>query len=152
MIHVRGAGPDDLDALIELGSRMRAESVESFPSIERECAKKQLDMTVAMPDIFLAAIAENDGTPIGMVTAVAGSYAFSSERRAVSDLLFVLPERRGMVAAKRLVQRFLDWSDSVGAETAIIGISTGVSPERTGQFLELMGFRLMGTTYRRERA
>ncbi len=85
-----------------------------------------------------------------MVTAVAGDYAFSSQRRAVSDLLFVLPERRGLVAAKRLIQRFFGWSRKVGAKTAFIGVSTGVFPERTGRFFELMGFRPMGMMYRRD--
>lgn len=151
MICVRDAGAADLDALIALGSRMRSESVEPFPPIEPERVQKQLDMAVAMPDVFLVALAEDDGLPIGMVTAVAGDYAFSSQLRAVSDLLFVLPERRGLVAAKWLVRRFLDWSDDLGAETDIIGVSTGVSPERTGRFLELMGFRPMGMTYRRDR-
>ena len=152
MIRGRDATSDDLDALIALGSRMRAESIEPFPPVEPARVRKQLDIAVAMPGVFLVALAEDDdGSPVGMVTAVAGDWAFSSQLRSVSDLLFVLPERRGLVAAKRLVQRFLDWSDDLGAKTAIIGVSTGVSPERTGRFLELMGFQPMGTTYRKDR-
>lgn len=149
MIHVRDATLSDLDSLIALGARMLAESVERFPPIEPEQVQKKLDMAQSMPEVFLVALAENKGLPIGMVTAVAGDYAFSTRRRAVSDLLFVLPERRGMIAAKMLVARFLDWSVEVGAETAIIGVSTGVSPERTGHFLELLGFDPLGMMYRR---
>lgn len=150
MIRIRDARAADLDALVALGLRMRNESIEPFPPVEPERVKKQLDMTLAMPGVFLATLAEHAGHPIGMLTAVAGDYAFSCERQAVSDLLFVLPERRGLIAAKRLVMRFLDWSDGLGAKTALIGLSTGVSPERTGQFLESMGFRPMGMTYRRD--
>ena len=151
MICVRDAAAADLDALVALGLRMRTESVEPFPPVEPERVKKQLDMTLTMPDVFLAALAEDGGYPVGMVTAVAGDYSFSFQRRAVSDLLFVLPECRGLIAAKRLVRRFLNWSDGLGAETAIIGVSTGITPERTGHFLELMGFRPMGMMYRRDR-
>ncbi len=150
MISVRSATIADIDALIDLGSRMRAESIEPFPAIEQERVQAYLDMAESRPEMFLVALAEDAAVPIGMVTAVCGDYAFSTQRRAVSDLLFVLPERRGVMAAKQLVQWFLDWSVGVGAEKALIGVSTGVTPERTGRFLGLMGFQPMGMTYRRD--
>ncbi len=55
------------------------------------------------------------------------------------------------MVGKRLVERFTDWADALGAKTDIIGVSTGIDPERTGRLLELMGFRPMGMTYRRDR-
>ena len=151
MIRLREADPSDLDALLDLGGQMRAESVEPFPPIEPERVAQQLELAAANPDVFLVALAEIDGKAVGMMTAVCGDYAFSTELRAVSDLLFVTPDRRGLMAAKRLVERFLGWADGLDAKTAIMGVSTGIEPERTGRFLELMGFRPMGMTYRRDR-
>lgn len=148
MIRIRNATADDLDVLLTLGALMHAESIELYPPVEREHARKSLDVAIAMPNNFLIVLAEDDGEPIGMMTAIAGPYSFSSRLRAASDLLFVIPERRGGTAAMRLVRWFKNWGDSVGADSATLSVATGVSPERTGRFFELMGFRSMQMTYR----
>ncbi len=149
MITVRNATPDDLWSLVSLGRMMQTESNERFPGVEADRVEKQLVMTIANPDALLCAVAVSEGETIGMVTAVAGDYAFSTEKRTCCDLLFVVPDRRGVIAAKRLVTAFTDWSDGLGAKTNIMGISTGVHPERTGRLFELLGFAPMGMTYRR---
>ncbi len=149
MITVRNAVPDDLWSLVSLGWKMQAESIEPFPAVEADRVEKQLAMTIANPEALLCAVAVSDGETIGMVTAVAGDYAFSTEIRTCCDLLFVVPDRRGLVAAKYLVAAFTDWSDGLGAKTNIMGVSTGVNPERTGRLFELLGFAPMGITYRR---
>ena len=148
-LRVRDAESGDLGSLVYLGSRMLAETVAEFPPLDVEHMRGKLDTAVAMPEVFLIALVEDDGVPVGMVTAVAGDYAFSPERRSASDLLFVVPERRGSTAAHRLVKRYLDWSAGLDAKFANIGLSTGVSPESTGRFLERMKFQPMGMMYRR---
>lgn len=149
MIRIRDAGPDDLDTLIALGSKMWAESTEPAPPIEREWVRERLDMAVSHPETFLVVLAEDDG-PVGMITAVAGPHGHSSRSRTASEFLFVLPQYRGSVAARRVIRRFSDWSDGLGAENATLSIASGVSPERTGRFFELLGFRPMGMTYQKD--
>ena len=149
MIRVRDATIDDTEILISLGTKMREESVVSYPPIDHEYARKWVELAVATPGVFLVAIAEDDGEPIGMITAAAGPYCFSPEIRTASDLLFVLPEHRGGWAAVRLVRKFNQWSDSFGA-TATVSVATGVTTERTGKFFEIMGFSPMEKMYRRD--
>ena len=146
---IRDAVIDDLETLILLCSKMHEESIEPYPLINRECMENYINMVVSNPDVFLISFAE-DKSPIGMITAVAGPYSFSPSIRASSELLFVLPEHRGSRAAVKLVQRFKEWSDNIGAMNSSFGISTGVSPERTGRFFEHMGFRPIGMMYRRD--
>lgn len=146
---VRSATATDVPALTALGLAMWTESTTAFPPIEPERIEKQLALTMAHPQSFLAALAEDNGEAVGMVTAVAGDYAFSTERRASCDMLFVLPERRGVIAAKLLVRHFEDWAKSIGAKTAIMGISTGVHPARTGELFKRLGYDVMGITYRK---
>ena len=148
MIRGRDANTADLNILLTLGYRMRAESIESYPPIDRDHAQKHLDMAIAMPDVFLVVLAENDRLTIGMMTAVMGPYSFSPRLRVASDILFVLPEYRGGMAAIKLVRRFREWSE--GADSATMSVATGVSPERTGRFFELMGFRPMGMMYQKD--
>lgn len=148
-MHVRDATVDDLDTLIALGIEMRAESIVPYPPVDRDHVRKYLDIAVSMPDVFLTAIAEDDA-PVGMMTAVAGPYCFSPVVRTTSDLLFVMPEYRGGTAAMRLVRKYKQWSDGLGADNDTLSIATGVSPERTGRFFEAMGFRPMQMIYRRD--
>jgi GNAT superfamily N-acetyltransferase len=146
---IRNATIDDLDVFLSLGGKMHEESTVSYPPIDKEHIRKYLDMAVSMPEIFLNLIAE-DGGPIGMLTAVAGPYSFSPEIRTSSDVLFVLPEKRGGRTAILLVKRFNEWSDSIGAVSATMSVATGITPERTGRFFEMMGFRPMEMIYRRD--
>ena len=149
MTIIRDATNDDLEILLDLGSKMLAESIEPYPEIDREQARKYLEVAVSMPDFFLMAIAEEE-IPIGMMTAVAGPYCFSPTLRSASDLLFVLPEYRGGRAAVKLVQKYKDWADGIGTASDTMSVATGVSPERTGRFFKLMGFRPMEMMYRRD--
>ncbi|MDB4725942.1 GNAT family N-acetyltransferase, partial [bacterium] len=68
----------------------------------------------------------------------------------VSDLLFVLPEKRGAIAAKKLVQDFIQWAIDNGVPNAFIGVSVGIDNERTGKFFEKMGFHHVGLSYKME--
>lgn len=146
---VRNATADDLPALLALGEAMRSEAVTAFPEIEPERVARQLDLTLQMPTTFLCGIAE-DREPIGMVTGVAGDWAFSSRRRALCDMLYVMPGRRGLVAASMLVAHLKSWAGDIGARDVFMGTSTGIDPVRTGRFFERMGFSLFGTMYRME--
>lgn len=149
VFRVRDADEGDLGAFLALGEAMLRESVAPFPPIEPGRVAKQLELTMVNPGVLLAALAEAGTQPIGMVTAVAGDYAFSTERRAMCDLLYVVPDRRGALAAVRLVGHFEKWAYLAGAKTAIMGISTGIHPERTGQLFERLGYSVMGTSYRK---
>jgi GNAT superfamily N-acetyltransferase len=149
MIQIRDATSDDLDVFVSLGARMYEECTVSYPPVEEEHIRKYLDVAVTMPNVFLNLIAEDDG-PIGILTAVAGPYSFSPKLRTSSDILFVLPEKRGGRAAILLVGRFNEWADSIGAVNSTMSIATGVTPKRTGRFFEMMGFRPMEMIYRRD--
>lgn len=146
MIQIRCAVLDDLDILLALGSLMRSESIYPVPLIDREWAQSYLTKAVSSPDMLMILIAEDNGFPIGHMVAVAGPYAFSPKLRAANDLLFVLPEYRGTVAARKLIRRFMEWAD--GKDTTL-SVASGIHTERTGRFFERMGFRPTGMTYQR---
>ncbi len=146
---VRRATLDDLPAFLRLGQEMRNESNTSFPPIDSARVRRQIAATENLPETLYAAIAV-DGDVIGMITGVIGDYAFSPERRAACDLLFVRPQHRGAVAARKLVESFCDWAAENGARSVFIGISTAVNPERSGKFFERIGFEPLGPIYRKE--
>lgn len=146
---VRNADGADLPALLALGQAMHAEATTRFPSIDAARVAQQLDLTLKMPGTFLCAVAE-DREPVGMVTGVAGDWAFSARKRALCDMLYVRPDRRGLAAAAMLLVHLRSWAREVGASDVFVGTSTGVDPVRTGRFFERMGFTSFGAMYRME--
>tara|TARA_R110000823_G_scaffold25325_4_gene74599 strand:- start:3272 stop:3736 length:465 start_codon:yes stop_codon:yes gene_type:complete len=150
MITIRLATADDFMALYRLGEAMRQEAITHFPKLDAKRASEFLDMAIEQPDTARVVVAEDDEGLIGMMTSMMGGYAFSYEKKAVSDLLFVLPEKRGAIAAKKLVQDFIQWAKDNDAPAAFIGVSTGTDNERTGKFFEKMGFHHMGLSYKME--
>lgn len=149
MINIRDATVDDVETIIALGEQMHIECLEFYPPIDPEHTRKYLTMAVTA-EFFLVALAEDNGLPVGFTMAVAGPYAFSPALRASSDILFVLPSRRGGSAAIRLVERFKEWADEMGVGSATMSVATGIAPERTGRFFQFMGFRPMEMIYRRD--
>ena len=147
MIVIREAVSDDLDILLALGSRMQTESIYPVPPIDREWAREYLSTAVSNPDMLLILIAEDKGVPIGFMVAVAGPYAFSPTLRVASDLLFVLPDYRGTVAARKLIRWFMEWA---GDRDTTLSVASGIHTERTGKFFERMGFKPTGMTYQRD--
>jgi GNAT superfamily N-acetyltransferase len=144
---VRHARAGDADALIALGRAMREECLARFPEIDAECVRDWLSAAERRPAQLLVAVAEEGGEPVGFVTAVVGDWAFSRERRAACDLLYVRPSSRGGVAASALVGAFADWATRNGARTLVMGTTTGVAPERTGRLFERLGFAPVGTLH-----
>ena len=150
---IRSAVMDDIGGIIELAETMRREIVTPFPAIDHERVERQLSLTQAHPDAMMAEVAVGrSGGIAGLITAVMADYAFSFERRAVSDVLYVMPDARGAVMAKRLVARFEKWAARHGARMAWLGVSTGLTPDRTGRLFENFGYRAIGAIYRKELA
>ena len=147
---VRRAIGSDFDPLLDLGKRMRSESVTDFPEIEEGKVALFLKASLDSPDTVMVYVAEDRGEIIGMITALISEYTFCYVKRSVCDMLFVIPERRGASAAKKLINKFVEWSGSAGVNDAIIGITTGVKPEATGRMFEKFGFDLIGYSYRME--
>ena len=147
---IRAASRDDLDDLVRLGRAMRAESTVRFPEIDRDAVELHLDLVEAFPDRMFMAILRADGAAAGFIGGAAGPYAFSRERHACCELLFVLPEYRGRHAGVRLLRAFTGWAAGQGVGAVELGVSTGIAPRRTARLLETMGFAPLGRTYRKE--
>ncbi len=147
---IRPAVIDDVDGLMRLGNAMRAESHTPWPKLDRERVKTQVKLSVDHPETVMVALSGKPDDLTGMVTAVCGDYAFSYERRAACDLLFIQPDARSAQLAIRLIRHFKAWAEAAGAKTAFMGDTTGVDPDRVGKLFERLEFAHVGGTYRME--
>ena len=147
---VRPATLDDVPAIIEMGEEIRRESVVPFPAINGEMVEMIARELFPRRDLFCALIAEEDGVPAGMMTGMASHYLFSPYPVAQHDTFFVRPEHRGGRAARMLIDQFVEWATEIDAVRVILGVHTGIAPEKTGRLYRLLGFTEMGGLYFKE--
>lgn len=100
-------------------------------------------LATANPTIFLA---EYNRTVVGFLMAYMYEYHHTTGLYTSQSVLYVEPEFRGhrAAAAAVLLQRFVDWSESLGAREMIGGSDTGFRNESVARLLERFGFERRG--------
>lgn len=147
-MNLRRATAIDFEAGMELGRRMHAESEFAFLPFDAAKVRRLLRHVVGNPQHYCVYVVEHDGRLIGLLVGQVMEYFFCRELLCDDLLLYVERDQRGSLAALALVRAYLDWSHEKGAREARIAISTGVDIERTGAFLERLGFNRVGGVYK----
>lgn len=145
MTSVRCATKTDVPALVELGRAMHAES--RYRELAFSDAKLQALLEVLVGGGGFVLVYERGGAPVGMFAGAVMELYFSDAKLAFDYFLFVRPEHRGGFGAARMVSAFIAWAKAEGAALIDIGISTGVTPERTGALYERLGLAHVGALY-----
>lgn len=151
MAKVRRATPADVDALVDLFALAHAEAPnyadEPYePEVTHRWLTQRLAGATLLDDDFAIFVAlAADGTLAGAMQAVVVPRWFNRRRIAGELVLYVRPERRGGRAFPRLVAAYEAWAAAQGASRAMVGVSTGIHPERTVHAYEHAGYTLDGT-------
>ena len=130
---------------------MHAECPTEWPPVDPVRFGQHIAASIARPDMILFGVAETDGI-VGMVTAVAGDYSWSSERRAACELLYILPEHRNLRTALCLLRHFETWADILDARHRFMGDVSGIATDKLRKFYERAGYRRIGSMYWRRAA
>lgn len=146
---IRPATLDDLPALMRLAGDMHQESRYAHRRLNEGKLAKLFVRMVSDEDGFIWVAIGDDGVTIGALAAMAFDHWCHDVRVAMDFGLFMHPNHRGGLAAARLVKRCKEWAADLGVELEM-GVTTGVQPEKTGRFLQCMGFRPVGTLYTME--
>lgn len=148
---IRHATHADIPRLVEIGQSMHAESRFRRYPYEVEDVARTLATIISTPTLGAVLVDDRDGEIIGGFAGVLAPFFFASQVKFASDMaLFVLPDKRGGMAAAKLVRAFHDWARAEGAAETNLGINTGVHPERTGKLFERLGFKCCGALYLQE--
>ncbi len=146
---IREATAADVPELVRLGAEMHAESpAYSWLPFDDVLALANGHRWV-MSDEHLVLTADDDGDLFGVLVGHLGRFFFSRRLIASDIVLYVRAERRGGLAASRMVKRFRDWATERGAAEMCIGVSAGIDSERIGRWLEAMGMDIGAVTYKR---
>lgn len=123
--------------------RMNAEEFyPDFPFDQHTADSALTDsLQKAAPTVFVAV--EKDHI-LGFLAASIMEYWFTTGIYVSQDVLYVRPDKRGTRAAVKLIKKFIQWGDMLGAREHIFGTLTGFQPERTAKLFEHCGARRVG--------
>jgi GNAT superfamily N-acetyltransferase len=141
---IREATKDDIPRLVELGRVMHTEA-SRLNKLRYVPGKVYvlLSSMVGAEHCFVRVV-EEQGEVIGGLVAAVEPHWFSTDLLAYDLALFVRPDKRGGLAAARLVAQYKVWAKERGAVITQLGISTGVNLASTGALLERIGFKPSG--------
>lgn len=147
MVKVRDAELGDVEAIVEMGRAMHAESPRwRHHNFDPD---KVLKLTQALimgrlPGGVL--VAEKDGhIVVGMMGFFVTPAFFGHDKIASDFVLYLVPEQRKTGrAALNLVRAFEQRAKAMGAVDICPGTSTGVDPDGTRRFFEKLGYRHNG--------
>lgn len=137
---IRPGKIEDVDAVIELGRLMHAESPRwNRLAYSEPRVRATLTELINSPD-GLVLVAERDQRLVGGILALMSLDWMSEQRTAQELALFMLPAYRASMTPCRLISAFVAWAKAKGAVWVEAGISTGVHTERTAALYEKLGF------------
>jgi GNAT superfamily N-acetyltransferase len=107
---------------------------------------------VANPEVYFCKLVTSQENKIfAMYVGLISSYYFGKDLVANDLLLFVSQDRRGGIAAARLIKEFEDWAFANGAKEIRPASSTGVKTEETRQLYNALGYDTVGHTFVKRR-
>lgn len=148
MDNVRHARESDIPRLIELGRTMHDEAV-ALKHAPYDAQKVEHALRQTLERGLLLVHIGHDGID-GAFAGIVVERWFSRSEFFTDLALFVDPDRRGGLAAYRLLRACIAWCKERGLDPRDVqlGVSTGVHPEQTGRLYEKLKFDRYGGLYR----
>lgn len=149
-ITIRKATLLDLLAFVPLGESYHGEAQKhgNFPlSLDQTL---QNAATAIMREESVILLAFSDADPAGFLWGGCYALPWSDKKLAMDTLLYVKPEHRGTRVSFLLMQAWERWAKESGAVEVQISVASGIHEDKTIQFYERLGYKQIGTQYRKE--
>ncbi|WOS40680.1 GNAT family N-acetyltransferase [Xanthomonas rydalmerensis] len=140
---IRFALHSDIPAMLVLGEAMHEESRFRSRPWNTEKVRKLLAWLIDDPD-GIALVAEDDGRIIGGFMGMVQDHWCTDSRESCDLALYVTPEHRGGLTAARLLNKYRNWAHERGADSVLLGITTGVDLATSTRLFERLGFQHVG--------
>ena len=100
------------------------------------------------PDTHFAYVGTFDGALNSVLLGSIGEHYFGTDLIASDTLWYVSPQSRGSRVGLQLLRAFEKWAKERGAAEIYMGISSGLSADKTGAMLEKLGYDVVGGNYK----
>ncbi len=123
---------------------MHAEGAFCAVALDEDKVRDTIGMCIARG---FACVNEGRAGVDGVLLGRVAEFWYSRATCAADLAFYVRPDRRGSIAAVRLIQAFVAWAREVGAAKVMIAQSSGVRVEETTHLLTGMGFAYRGGVF-----
>ena len=149
-INIRGLKESDSDQIVELAKSEHNESYYNFLTFSEDKIRALVKTTIAMPDGTICYVAEEHGKIIGFICGYLIMYISTNDFFTQDLTIYVTPDKRGTLAAKKLIKYLECWAEMKGCKELSLSITSNINAERTGKFYKLLGFSDVGKIYRKQ--
>ena len=139
----------DIPVLIDMGAEMHKESRYANLDFDPQKLWRLGETMLGNPDSWLALVVERDGDIIGFCCGYVAPHFFGTELTSGDLAIYVVPEHRGGTIGARLVKKYTAWCEAQGVREPLLGVSAGITPDRTGQLYERLGYTEKYTIYKK---
>ena len=137
---IRPMTAQDIPALLVLGAAMHGESRYANLDFDPQKLWQLGETMLGNPDSWLAVVVERDGCIVGFCFGYVAPHFFGNDLTSGDLAIYVVPEHRGGTIGARLVKLYTSWCEAKGVKEPLLGVSAGITPERTGRLYERLGY------------
>ena len=138
---------EDIPHIYALGKQMHEESEFSEMHWNPGKVEKWLHYNVTQDNRFVMC-AYDEGRLAGVLIGSLSNFYFGDSTLASDLLWYVGKDYRGTRTGIKLLKLFRAWAEEKQADRIQVGISSGLSMDRTGALLKRMGFNQIGGLYK----
>jgi len=149
-MNIQPATEKDIPEMVRLGSLMHEESAYNKFDFDLDKVARNFAFWINNPDYFAVVAKDDSGELVGGYCGYVTEYFFGKDLIACDLGLFIDPKRRGGMTAIKLIKAFEDWAASKGVKEVCPGTTTMVAPERTSRMYELLGYKVVGSIFKKE--
>lgn len=106
-----------------------------------------LDRCVEYPQLLCLLSVQGDEIT-GMFIGSLSEFFFGDDLITSDLLCYVKPEYRGSRDGYQLLKGYMEWSAEIGANVTKLGITTGITEEKTAKLYKKLGFEYSGSVYK----
>ena len=145
---IRPIEEDDIRHVVVLGYQMHQESVYRDFDYDPIKSGNMVHRFMSNPDKFFAYVGYANGNYTGVLLGSIGEHYFGRDLIASDTLWYVSPQSRGSRVGLQLLRAFEKWAKDRNAAEVCMGVSSGLSAEKTGGMLQKLGYDVVGGNYK----
>lgn len=144
-MEVYKVGLDEVPELVFGATVMHMESpIMNGHPFDKEKVAAWVIMHINRDDMAAWAVRDKKGLIVAAMFARVQEMFFSTDKEAIEDTLYVMPDYRGSLVATNLVKAYLEWAEEQGATRVAVGTSLGIDDARVASFYGKFGFKRSG--------
>ena len=137
---VRAIEPKDIPEVLSLGYQMHQESTYRQFDYDENKFGRLLYHYMSSPTQRFAYVSTRGHDVTGVFLGSIDAHYFGNDKIASDTLWYVTPKTRGSRAGIQLLRAYENWAKRQGASAIYVGISSGITPERTGNMMQKLGY------------